>query len=182
MLSIEEVIIKGQQKSAAWASEWSSAFRHYEGRCAPMDHIPDCYSPLRDGVSGEENCCDNCCEEGPEWADPSECEKVCKKSTKDRCWTCAQKLDPESCMRTCASQLNEDMNRLALDEDGFDCRYTEEDCEQWEKKIDQSKSGNFAKYDKVSAIQRWRDRVLLTSLTSFFANILGSRSSSPKLA
>lgn len=150
-----------------------------------MDHIPDCYSPLNDAAHDEADICVRCAYDGdglPEFANPARCEKVCKKSTEDRCWTCSQKLSPENCMRTCAAELHDAMNNLALDDDDFDFGITEEDCEQWEKKIDQSKSGNFAKYDKVSAIQRLLDHVVLTSYTSFFANSLDSKSSSPQLA
>ncbi|KAK4634733.1 hypothetical protein CLAFUW4_00908 [Fulvia fulva] len=56
-LAIEALLLKAAKHQIAtdlWDSgdpltaTWSEAFHHFEGKCAPMDHMPDIYSPLND--------------------------------------------------------------------------------------------------------------------------------------
>lgn len=163
-LIIEEKIIVDQQiRTEESGSKWSRAFRHFEGRCEPMDHVFD-----PDGRFWL-NCCEDtdlpychACEEGGRHQ-TCRCEKLCDKDGKDLCEACAQDPDPDNCRRTCLAELHDEVNSMAIDSgawNGWDpdeCQISCDDdwdtknCQDWQKMIDQSKRGAFVKYDKVSA-------------------------------
>ncbi|KAK4507138.1 hypothetical protein PRZ48_000872 [Zasmidium cellare] len=140
-LVIEGLIIKHEQDENRWGSEWSRAFAHYEGRCEPMSHLEDCWSPLADGVDVEY--CETC-EEGF-YGVVKSCEKRCKDEDADKCWICSEKCDRDNCLRTCEAEMHNEMNELALESDwALDING---DCQGWAKMID--KKGNFAQHEKV---------------------------------
>lgn len=141
-LAIEALVIAAakRQASCPW-DNWSSSFSHFEGNCAPMDHIPDCYSPLSDALDGGVPLCETCEES---YVDTETCEKACKTGDPELCWTCTQKVDHSNCMDTCDAEMTPEMNGLAMGW-GYDDM---DDCGEWRKRIDTK--GNFAKYAKVS--------------------------------
>ncbi|EME50218.1 hypothetical protein DOTSEDRAFT_144911 [Dothistroma septosporum NZE10] len=120
---------------------WSSAFHHFESKCAPMDHLVDCYSPLNDQVFDDPMAFCDACEE--DYWNTEGCKKACKAGIQELCWTCTQNADPESCHKTCNAMVHRRMNDLAIDWD-WDRPEDSEDCERWRLMIDTK--GRFAKY------------------------------------
>lgn len=148
VLDIESLIIKDKQIRPWYLSNWKSAFMHFESRCHPMFHLEDCYSPFDDGASYHVDLCASCSEGDREctW----ECEKGCQDDIEDPCWTCAQEMDPDNCVRTCDAEYDYHMGRGAHEMGWRESMSTlEQDCEGWKKLIDQSEDGNFAKFDRV---------------------------------
>lgn len=153
---IESLLIK-DQRAARYVSNWHESvweekFLHYEGRCAPIDHFEDFfspYSPLSDACEGLDFCSE--CEGGEYWV-TEKCLKRCLEHSAVKCYTCTQQVDHDSCMRTCYAEKDLMMNAIALEWQGIgDEEFCEVDCNGWEEAIDQSKGGCFVKYDEVSA-------------------------------
>lgn len=145
---IERLIIQ-QKKRPHYFDSWANKFMHYEGRCAPLDHGDDCWSPLYDSFEDFDSC--TMCTNDDHWYDTAKCLRRCSENTATKCSTCTQKLDHKNCERTCDSEKDFMMNDMAenwlmeSDRDPLD-----KDCEDWELLINQSPKGAFVKYDKVS--------------------------------
>ncbi|CAK3985677.1 Hypothetical predicted protein [Lecanosticta acicola] len=141
-LAIEACVVRSSQH---FYSERIRAFRHYEGRCAPMDHLPDCASPLEDQVGDQDlEKCENC--EDIYW-EPENCKNICDSTSEDLCWYCSQQPDPQNCGRTCMAKQRHAMNALASDWD-YDMR---DPCAEldWGRMIDSSPSGAFARCARI---------------------------------
>ncbi|KAF7187280.1 hypothetical protein HII31_11368, partial [Pseudocercospora fuligena] len=144
---IERLIIR-QSKHSYYFDSWADKFRHYEGRCAPLDHGEDCWSPLYDSIEDFDSC--TMCVDEDHYYDTAKCLLRCSENTVDKCSTCTQKVDHEDCERTCDFKKDVMMNEMAeewlmeSDRDPF-----ETDCKGWELSINQSPKGAFVKYDKI---------------------------------
>lgn len=142
-LAIEKLIIVSSQRECYGG--WKSAFLHYEGRCAPMDHLEDVYSPLSDQASDHAVLCASCLDQQHYYFCTEECETRCKPENINKCWTCSQTLDDSTCMRTCEAKIHHDMNTIALED--WEVELNDDSCnETWENKI--GKEG-FDRYEKV---------------------------------
>lgn len=152
-LVIEGHVIRAHQRSPGQHSfcEWEDAFRHFEGRCAPVDHAEDpeeTHHRIREGFSGDEIC--DSCEKG-NWWEVDLCEKRCKpEDGDDKCETCSQTLDPHNCTGTCKAGIDFSVNHEChgtIWEDAAD-----DDCKGWAKRID--KKGSFGQYETVTVPTR----------------------------
>lgn len=123
--AIEELVVK------AWTSfdckhyellgEWRDQFACFESRCAPMDHLEDCNSPLSDGISDKYGPCDECEED----MYSGKCKNVCNDKTVKllmRCESPEMKQPWELCSTSCRSVKTHTMNEDVLNWDST--RYT----------------------------------------------------------
>ncbi|KAL9534815.1 hypothetical protein SMMN14_01246 [Sphaerulina musiva] len=140
-LAIEAIIIQDKQSPLQHGWEkWADKFRHYEGRCAPIDHVEDIASPLVDQLSDMHTLCKKC----EDNIDVELCDLRCQPGDLSPCYTCSQKLDPDNCMESCREKESAAMNEFILRWDWDPM------CEQqmeWEEAIDQT--GAFARYDTI---------------------------------
>lgn len=149
-LAIEAIIIQDKQSPLQHGWEkWADKFRHYEGRCAPIDHVEDIASPLVDQLSDMHTLCKKC----EDNIDVELCDLRCQPGDLSPCYTCSQKLDPDNCMESCREKESAAMNEFILRWDWDPM------CEQqmeWEEAIDQT--GAFARYDTVGNTDSQREK------------------------
>lgn len=145
-LAIEAIIIQDKQcpSQHGW-EKWADKFRHYERRCAPMDHVEDMPSPPADQLSEMYTPCTKC----EEIIDVKLCDARCQPGDpRDLCWPCSQKLDPDNCTESCREQKSAAMNDLMPEWAwGWDLNPVCQPGMEWEQAIDQT--GAFAPYDTI---------------------------------
>ncbi|TKA64972.1 hypothetical protein B0A55_08592 [Friedmanniomyces simplex] len=127
---------------------WSEQFACFEHRCAPMDHLPDCHSPLSDYDGDEFQPCQECEED---WYNDA-CKNVCTKQTAEPCMHCKgtrERQSMEDCRKSCRSEKTHLMNENVM---GLGWGWVEKHDEvkdAWMKRIDPKKEGAFAEHAKA---------------------------------
>ena len=120
LIAIEDMIF--EHSRSQYTGPWTGLFRHYEGRCEPVDHFLEGYYDVYGEV--KEECIENLCE---------------------RCQAGADDL----CTEDCEKAVREVMNNSLME--GLDWRFEDCEMQRsnWEAMISQKPNGQFVKYDKV---------------------------------
>ncbi|KAK5711265.1 hypothetical protein LTR15_012555 [Elasticomyces elasticus] len=118
-------------------------FACFESRCAPMDHMEDCYSPLSDAASHEMQLCGEC--EDDMYTDS--CERVCTDDTAEKCMHC-KTSSGKDCLNSCESRQTRLMNQNAM---GWENWYEEhrETQTHWGHRINKNQNGGFHDHAQI---------------------------------
>lgn len=121
LLAIEDMIFDRKLEYYPWLD----AFKHYESRCEPVEHLEDGYCDIFAEVKDEIN------------------DEMCSMCKGESLWC------PDECTEDCAFKVEMKMNE-GMCENGswtYDC--CEPECDGWEELIAQGEGGNFTSYDEV---------------------------------
>ncbi|KAK4902531.1 hypothetical protein LTR27_000468 [Elasticomyces elasticus] len=119
----------------------------FESRCAPMDHMEDCYSPLSDAASYEMQPCGECEED----LYNDTCERICTADTVEKCMHCNHSSGRD-CLNSCESRQTHLMNETAVGWDGWYEVHWETQNE-WRARINKGKDGGF--YDHAQTLEKY---------------------------
>ena len=124
---IEECVLEDERNVARRAGEFRDAFKHFEGRCEPPDHVsdPEVFEIYENYATDRDLHCETCLTSDGE--------------------------PGEKCENDCEVRIREHQNEFLAERGDYGdwCQEHQEACQTWSGMIDQTSIGRFPKYDKV---------------------------------